>query len=320
LSIFDLVYGLKGHAAVILRLDGAKEMVFPTQPSPLKVPAFSFLLCIEGIAPVVEAQIAKAPALKRTDRDGLHRYELKERLPIEGLHPTLIADGSTLYLASSPEFFDECRERKTGLAQDVEFQRALARIGAEGNGLTFISPKLLGQIRRIETLNPDLPAEAKSVFALIMGSLIDIEQPLITVRTNLPEGILYRSHLNRSLKRDVAVAAMYNPITLGLMAAMAIPAFQKIRYAAQEKVVFVNLYKLSTAADQFFQETGAKAANFADLVGVDSSLAAIKSAAGEDYRQLRFIQGVPLRLTLPDGRVVQYPIDPQISFRIQRSP
>ena len=142
---------------------------------------------------------------------------------------------------------------------------------------------------------------------MIATQMPTLDQPLVSVRTNLPDGILIRSHLNRSLKQDVAMVAVYNPVTIGMLAAMAIPAFQKVRQASQEKAVLNNLRMLNAAADQYYLEKGVDTATYDDLVGPDKYIRRLMPVAGENYRQLQFRQGQPLRVRLPGGRMVVYP-------------
>lgn len=306
LSVLDLIYGLKGRSAVVLRTDPVKTLRIPAPPG-LILPGVSLLVCIDGIAAMVEPSLAKIPALRRTDAGALHVYEFAERLPLEGVQPVIVLEGNTLYLATSKAFYDECRAPKSGLAQSAEFKQALTHVGTEGNGLTYVSPRFFEHLRKIEGLNPQLPAEAKSALNFIVGQIPSPGQPLVAVRTNLPDGILVRSYLNRSLKQDVAMVAVYNPVTVGLLAAMAIPAFQKVRMSSQETAVLNNLRQLSAAADQFYLERGVRAALYADLVGLDRYIPEIRPVMGENYRQLRFAQGQPLQIRLPNGKTIQYP-------------
>lgn len=306
LSVLDLIYGLKGRSAVVLRVDASKTLRVPGPPPGVVLPSFAFLICIDGIAPVVETALAKSPVLKRTDSGTLHIYESAQPLPLEGIQPVLVADGSTLYVATSRAFYDECRAQKTGLAQREEFKRALAHVGSEGNGLSYVSPRLFEQLRQIEKLNPGLQADTKATLRFVMSHLPTPSQPLVAVRTNLPDGVLIRSYLNRSLKQDVVMISVYNPVTIGLVAAMAIPAFQKVRMASQEKAVLNNLRQLAAAADRYYLENGVATANLTDLVGPTRYIKVLNPVAGEDYRTLRFRQGQTLRVKLADGRTVEY--------------
>jgi hypothetical protein len=308
LSFLDLIYGLKGHSAVVVRVDPEKTMPLPV-PGGMALPAFSLLICVDAIGPVVEPALAKSPQFKRTDEGTLHVYQSAEPLPIEGLQPVIVVDGTTLYFATTRAFLDECRGLKSGLAQTEEFKRATAGVGAEGNGITYVHPRAFDAIRRIETANPNLPPQVKSMMGIIMAKVPKIDRPMVMVRTNLPDGILVRAYWDRSLKQEVAMIAVYNPVTIGALAAMAIPAFQKVRSSSQEKAVMNNLRQLSAAADQYYLEHGVETVSYDALVGPEKEkyIKRIVPIAGENYRQLRFRMGQPLRIRMPDGKVIECP-------------
>lgn len=302
LSFLDLIYGLKGRSAIVMRVDAEKTFRTPG-PQGLVLPQFQLLLTVDGVGQVIEPSLANLPMLRRSESGTQHIYALAQRMPIEGLQPALVIDGTQLYFTTSLDFLKECRELKSGLEQAPEFQKALAQVGKEGNGLTYVSPKFFDQIRRIESLNPNLPPDAKPIFAYLAKNLPTPDRPLIANRINLDDGILIRAHMNRSFKQDIAAAAVY---PAGMMAAMAIPAFQKTRSASQEKAVLNNLRMLAAAADQYYLENGVTKATYDQLVGPDKYVKLIAPVMGENYRRLVFEQGKPLIVRLPDGREVRY--------------
>jgi len=95
-------------------------------------------------------------------------------------------------------------------------------------------------------------------------------------------------------------------VTVGILAAMAIPAFNKVRQTSQEKAVLNNLRQLAGASEQFFMETGKTTATYDDLVGPDRYISELTPVAGEDYRSLRFRPGATLKVRLASGREVTY--------------
>ena len=305
LSVLGLIQSFKGRTAMILCLDPEKNITLPT-PQPVTVPAFSLLLRIDGIGPALEGALAKLPMLEKTQEGTMTFYAFKQPLPVPGLQPVFAVEGSTLFLATRRDFLLACHQRQMGLDQNPDFQRALAAVGPEGNGLGYVSPRFFARLRQLNDMNPDARPEAKRILKMIVEQVPSVDRPLITVRTNLPDGILVRSHWNRSLKQEVAMVSMYNPVTVGIMAAMAIPAFQKVRQASQEKAVLNNLRMLAAAADQYYLEHGVNTANYDDLVGPEKYIKRLVPVAGEDYRQLRFRLGQPLSVRLPNGRVIQY--------------
>jgi type IV pilus assembly protein PilA len=63
--------------------------------------------------------------------------------------------------------------------------------------------------------------------------------------------------LNRSSKGFTLVEIMIVVVIIGLLAAMAIPAFQKVRTSSLEKSVLNDARQIGAAAQQYFMEYGA---------------------------------------------------------------
>lgn len=100
--------------------------------------------------------------------------------------------------------------------------------------------------------------------------------------------------MKNSKKGFTLVEIMIVVVIIGLLAAMAIPAFQKVRASSQDKAVTNNLRQLSAAADQYFLEQGVSSVSSSLLVGTNSSqyIKAIQTVAGETYSDLQQGQAV----------------------------
>lgn len=304
LAVLDLIHGLMGRAAVVVRVDPEKNLTLPG--GAFVLPAFSELIAIDGIGGVVEGALKKSPAFKASTEGTLHLYELAMPLPLEGWKPLLAVDGSTLLVATSRAFLDECRGTGPRLGDTAAFKAALAQVGAESNGLGYVTPRFFTRLKQIETLNPRMPENARGIVHLILSSLPTPDRPLVSARINRADGILIRSYINRSMKQDLAAISIYNPVTIGLFAAMSIPAFEKVRTSSQEKAVLNNLRQIAAAGDQFCLENGVSEAGYDDLVGPDKYIRRLLPVAGEDYSRLRYKLGETLKVRLRDGRVVEY--------------
>lgn len=79
---------------------------------------------------------------------------------------------------------------------------------------------------------------------------------------------------------------------IGLLAAMAIPAYAKIRQASQDKVVLNNLRQIASAAQTYMLEHGSSSVTIADLYPVYMREPA--KVAGETY---------PVSISMPDTKI-----------------
>jgi type IV pilus assembly protein PilA len=91
-----------------------------------------------------------------------------------------------------------------------------------------------------------------------------------------------RSH-PASKKAFTLVEIMIVVVIIGLLAAMAMPSFQKIRQASQDKAVLNNARQLSAAANQYFLETGATTVDSSLLLGPTNYVKSFSPVAGEVY-------------------------------------
>lgn len=100
----------------------------------------------------------------------------------------------------------------------------------------------------------------------------------------------------RSTKGFTLVEIMIVVVIIGLLAAMAIPAFQKVRTASQDKAVLNNARQLAAAADQYYLENGGSSVASANLVGATNYVKAINTVAGETY-PTGYTQGQTITIT-----------------------
>jgi type IV pilus assembly protein PilA len=99
-----------------------------------------------------------------------------------------------------------------------------------------------------------------------------------------------KTNLRASRSGFTLVEIMIVVVIIGLLAAMAIPAFQKVRSSSQDKTVLNNMRQLAAAADQYFLEFGTSAAQVTSLVGSSAYVKALNTVANE-YYPTDFTQG-----------------------------
>ena len=102
------------------------------------------------------------------------------------------------------------------------------------------------------------------------------------------------------------VEIMIVVVIIGLLASMAIPAFQKVRTNSQDKAVLNNARQLSGASDQYYLENGVSSCMLSDLIGPTQYIKALNSVANETY-PAGFTQGTTITIGSVAGpRTITY--------------
>jgi len=112
--------------------------------------------------------------------------------------------------------------------------------------------------------------------------------------------------LTSNTKGFTLVEIMIVVVIIGLLAAMAIPAFQKVRTNSQDKAVLNNARQLSAGADQYYLENGVSSVILSDLIGPTTYVKALNSVALEVY-PVGFTQGQTVTIASVAGtRTITY--------------
>lgn len=112
--------------------------------------------------------------------------------------------------------------------------------------------------------------------------------------------------VNQSKKGFTLVEIMIVVVIIGLLAAMAIPAFQKVRASSQDKAVLNNMRQLGSAADQYFLENGTNQVGISALVGSEAYIKALNTVASEVY-PANYTQGNPIIISnIAGARTLTY--------------
>jgi type IV pilus assembly protein PilA len=112
--------------------------------------------------------------------------------------------------------------------------------------------------------------------------------------------------MNTKNKGFTLVEIMIVVVIIGLLASMAIPAFQKVRTNSQDKAVLNNARQLSAASDQYYLENGVSTVVLSDLVGPTTYVKALNSVALETY-PTGFSQGTTITIGgIAGARTITY--------------
>lgn len=102
------------------------------------------------------------------------------------------------------------------------------------------------------------------------------------------------------------VEVMIVVLIIGMLAAIAIPGFVKIRASSQDRAIMNNARQMSQGADQYYLENGVTSVASSNLVGSDKFVKTFQTIASESYPP-NFTQGVTITVTGVSGtRTVTY--------------
>lgn len=102
------------------------------------------------------------------------------------------------------------------------------------------------------------------------------------------------------------VEIMIVVVIIGLLVTLAVPGFQKVRLASQDKAVLNNARLLAGAADQYMMQQGVTAVSLTALVGPANFIKVLNSVAGESY-PVDYTQGVTITINgIAGARTITY--------------
>ena len=108
----------------------------------------------------------------------------------------------------------------------------------------------------------------------------------------------------KSKKGFTLVEIMIVVVIIGLLAAMAIPAFQRVRENSQNKTIVNNLRQVASGGQQYLLEYGVTSVDYSSLVG--TYFPSIATVAGESYTGLAVTNSGTLSVTKTDGVSIIY--------------
>lgn len=242
-----------------------------------------------------------------------------------------VAEGERLYCATSETFLRECLDRKGGLAEAAPFKQALAATAAEGNSIVYASPRLFRTLHALMQELPKLPTADRSLevaFRSVLKRLTVVQSPVVSVSSNLPEGVLVRSVGPDSLRESLPLLGLATPDLAGNILRVALPAhvagLQEQALAGRHaESVRGNLAKISAAAATYFAANPEAAeVAFPQLLEHEAALAQIAAVAGEDYSAVTVRRDRDaVELQLESGYNVSYgrPLTADERARIERN-
>ncbi|MFP4166266.1 MAG: hypothetical protein ACLFUF_03745 [Opitutales bacterium] len=317
LTIRELVENLPTRHNVILRLEESQKL----PDVPVATPGVSVVLLQENRGGKAIDELEAA--LRQEGDNGTKTrtigsntvYYSDVELPMPFLKTPAVAidrENERYFFSNNLSFLEECLAGEGGLPASEEYRDAVEGLPEEGTSLFYLSGKAYTEWANFrERLIKEEP------MAGFMFGIYSLYLPILTaearengtavVSTHLPDGILTRGNWGSALFPGSAMGGnqqQQTAVAAGLVAAMAIPAFEKVRSTSREKAIINNLRQLASAADQYFLENGVTEVQTDDLIGEDAYIRKIEPVAGERYPEKITAEMDEITATLPNGETV----------------
>lgn len=324
MTVRELIESLETEVTLAVRFDGSIEVPLPQEGIVLTMPSPQFAFVFENMGTLFEklgqdeGPLADLPSETQGDFVvyPLIQFTMSSKGPYaEKMDPILARNLKTgqVHFVSHRSMFKPELDAENNLLNAESFKQATEGLPSDGNSLLYLSLAMQDEVITFrEHLLAEIP-QAKFFFTFYsmqipLLRLKEAKQPVAVVTRYQKDGILTVANWpmpfpNSSMGGGSGTTVM----TAGLLAAMAIPAFNKVREQSREKTIVNNLRQIASAGQQYILETGEAEVGYAKLLA-EGYFVNILPVAGESYEDLVVSEeGGALKVETVNGKVVEYP-------------
>ncbi len=232
LTVKDILNQANTRIELVIRIDPEKKLNIPGEN--IHIPFVEFMIGLDNMDVVfnpVAEKITTAPFVEKQDQAPWQMLVISPPFPeksdFEIYKPVLAVNQKTkqLVFATSPGFLKACTASDKPLIGAKLYKQASRDLPTEGNGMFYLSPYLYKKIQPLLTEIAQQEEEFK-VIKLIMDALLsDTKVATVSIRVNEKDGIFVASNEASSHKTTLLTMNYANPAVIGILAAVAIPAF-----------------------------------------------------------------------------------------------
>ncbi|MCH8541703.1 MAG: hypothetical protein LAT58_13170 [Opitutales bacterium] len=204
--------------------------------------------------------------------------------------PVFIVQGRDLYLTDSVEEFTRFTEgayARNHLAQSGNFREIRQRLPDNMKSFYYVSPRFTDMVEAIlPQAQKEIPEDERPFVEFTWSTLLKNfprERPIYGGHFNRPTSITFLSVGPRSHKGTLTSLTGANPMVLGTLSAIAIPAYSRVRETSGENMIMNNLRQLGGAANMHYLDTGQTSVSASELVGPDKFIQRINQIHREQY-------------------------------------
>lgn len=309
LTASDIINALNTRITFAIDIDGIDFAAMESDPDAAAQMFASMPLyfIIEGFAPTFERLLpllAQTP-LAPIEDDPFGAWSIALPIPDAGISLSLLISklpaSNDLMIALNAPSRDVFLNAPNKLLSDPAFAALANAVPTEGTSLTFVSESFskLGT-QSMAAAAQQAPAELQPVIANVMNFMQRYAGPTIGVSKIEADAVHSVGYAAASYKASFATGLLLAP------AAIAIPAFTKVRAESQKKAITNNLRIIASAAQQYMLETGSTEVSYAALIEA-GYFDAFDSVAGEAYETILIsAESTEVEVVLEDGSVISY--------------
>lgn len=240
----ELMEKLNTRVMFALRVDESKKLTLPGMP--VELPGMQMMLAFDDVDFLMAPLLGMAESddnLVVEKSDGVTVIRPNSSLPgdLDYFKPGLLHEAKTKRMVLTTHL-DMARQAGKGdtLGSSAEFKTATAGLPAEGNGLTFASPRCLRSLAGLAKTAMDEAlksgaggAGAEQAGKLLLDLFLTVPSgPVASVYANVPEGMLFASNTTSSHKGTV-ISLNAMPM-LAITAAGAFSGYRSVMDRARE--------------------------------------------------------------------------------------
>ncbi|MDF7807104.1 hypothetical protein P4E94_06620 [Pontiellaceae bacterium B12219] len=262
-NVSAITESIENDLLISLQLSDVKTVTIPqANGKTLTFPEPSLLIGLGMNDPMLgniilqKLELAGMPPVKSMhDEYELYTLNLPIPSPVP-LSPTLVMTDDYLLIGSTLDVVKEaldCEENESGLVSSPLYKQLLKNIPEETSAIEFLSPRFMKTY--LDVLNTAMNAANEPEFESMMNMMTDSWANMYAggYALKTPTGFYSESYANYGGAKPVELAASSY---IGVLAAIAIPSFQKARSNAQEKTCENNCRIIEAAKEQWAMENG----------------------------------------------------------------
>jgi hypothetical protein len=256
------LHSLGGEFGLVLTLDASNNVIVPVPSAGnLQIPNPGLMLVFkvndDTLFNRIDQALTNNPQVESVNKPGFKMRTMPVPLPLPiQLRPSAASSGGYLFIASSDTMIQDAlavkNGQKNGLKSTDEFKHLSQNVPDQGNQFVFVSRRFAETMYDIQKQVATNSTDSQSPQTQWMQSLFQKRVSFAwSVGANTSDGYLVVGNSSQSYASAMLLPAVAVP---GILAAIAIPNFEKARTTSQQNACINNLRQIQAAKNEWALE------------------------------------------------------------------